>query len=314
MNITYSIQKLVTCVFLFICTAVALLIIASSRQANALQPRLIPDPKTYQAFLLNEWKPGIPTLIAFKDPFCPYCIRDLKKRSQLENHNVFLFWSPILSSDSALRAKAFFHCDQPTSERVINAVINHQPPHCNGVLNQRLFELNQGMVASYDPSSVPQYWLGGRRVSLSSLTLNRPVIDADIIAKLSPLKIDWLRYQGLSINQPVAKRHGVAVVLPDSYRLDAKVLFSMSRSTQYNWYLFTNHLDQQSESQLWCKRWPTRCSRPLSNRELDYPNKEFRLLAGLEQVREAVFLLDGKRLQEREITYLIPKDIRAILH
>ena len=48
---------------------------------------------------------------------------------------------------------------------------------------------------NYDPNSVPQYWLGGAKVGLSSLKLNRPLVAAAAIAEQSILKVDWPRYQ-----------------------------------------------------------------------------------------------------------------------
>ncbi len=304
--------------FLFISLAALLLNHANAALALEPQPRLIPDPGTYQAFLLGEWKPEAPTLIAIKDPFCPYCIRNLKRRAQLKKYNVFLFWAPILGEDSVTRVNEYFKCDSPVGGVVIEAAISRQAPRCTAKIGQKQLMLNRQMVDSYDPKSVPQYWLGGRRVSLANLNLFRPAVNADEIAKLSPLKVDWLRYRGLSLNEPMTMRHNMAIVLPDGYGLDPEVLSLLSNNTLYNWYLFSNNLNEPHKSWLWCQQRADSCVNKAEARDsgdveerLSYYNLEFRLLTGLDQVSQPVFLLEGKVLSDREQVYLVPKEIRG---
>lgn len=275
--------------------------------------RLMPDFTTHKRFLMSEWKPGAPSLIAIKDPMCGYCIRDLKRRVQLQNYNVFLFWAPILSKRSVTRVDEFFRCDNPVEARVLNAAIERTSPRCAGVLKQNLLDLNNEMVASYNPNSIPQYWFGGQRVRLASLNLFRPTVHAETIAKKSALKLNWSRYQSVLANEPLETRHNIAVVLPDSYPLKLEVVERLSASTLFNWYLFSDHFNQGVSSRLWCTQYAGSCDGQITSRGADYANKEFRLLAGLDSVSEPILLLEGKPLSDREISFLVPSDIQAFL-
>ena len=276
--------------------------------------RSIPDLKSYSRFLLNKWMPGAPVLLAINDPRCPYCIRDLKRKAQLKNYNVFLFWAPILGRNSVVRVNEFFRCESPVQDKVIAAVIERKSPLCDGDFNNRLFQLNKQMIDSYQPNSVPQYWLGGKKVSLASLDLYRPKVDALTVAAQSPLKIDWPRYQTLSVNRPVKERFGVAVVLPDPFKVNSEMVAYLAASEDYNWYLVSNNLDKNIRSQLWCNQHSLACDHKNSLPSEHYANQEFRLLTDLNSLQESTFLLEGKRLSDREVSILIPADIQSFFN
>lgn len=299
--------------FLFGMMLILIINFSAFARAQKNKANVIPDPLTYKAFLLNKWKQGAPTLLAITDPFCPYCIRDLKRRSQLQNYNVFLFWAPILSEGSTLRVAEFFQCTSPTDELVINAAINRLSPQCTGTMDDKLFSLNNEIVANYKPNSVPQYWLGGRRVNLSNLNLYRPKVIVENIVGQSSIKLDWSRYQHLLVNTPSVKRHNIAIVFPDSYALTADILSSILDSTEYNWYLSVKPLEHKFGSWFWCQRQPESCSALIANRGAEYYSKELQLLSGLELIVKPTFLLEGKVLSDREIAYLVPRNIRDIL-
>lgn len=295
---------------------VLLILVVSYSSINHAQENkayVIPDLKNYHQFLLNKWKPGAPTLLAIKDPFCPYCIRDLKRRSQLQNYNVFLFWAPILNEQSTNRVKEYFHCASPIDELVIDAAINRLSPQCDGILDDNQFDLNNGIIANYRPNSVPQYWLGGKRVSLSNLNLYRPEVVVEDIIRQSLIKIDWSRYQNILVNAPPFARHNIIILLPDSYELNVDILASILNSPEFNWYLSINTLESKFESWFWCQQKSQNCTVKAVNRDADYYGKELQLLTGLETLKKPTFLLEGKVLSDREIAFIVPRNIRDIL-
>jgi glutaredoxin len=280
-----------------------------SAPSSSLQ---VPNAKTHESFLLEAWKPGKPTLVVFKDPSCPYCVRDLKKRSQLENYNVFLFWAPILGDRSVDHVNAFFKCSSTSSTQVLNAVIRRSIPDCEGQFNKESFALNNAIVENYDPRAVPQYWLGGRQVSLSRLNLSRNVIDSQSIVMASPVKIDWSRYMPSAMNQTLPARNSIGLVLPKGYSLTKQELTALVNDDHYNWYLFTHNIDANHDVAALCALQQRECS-PVLKKQLRKNSAEFMLLTGLNNIEKPKFIFEGKALIKREINYLIPWHISSLL-
>jgi len=273
----------------------------------------IPDSQTYQSFLLDTWNQKKPSLIVFKDPSCPYCIKDLKKREQLSKYNVFLFWAPILGTRSVEHVNSFFNCASSSGEGVLEAVIKRVKPQCAGEFNKKLFELNNEMVKNYDPHSVPQYWLGGRQVSLANLNLSKNKITANSVVNKSPLAVNWPRYQSSAVNEIVKKRHNIGIVLPESYILSLNELRLIASNTLYNWYLFGGEFSAKIKTELGCKRHVGSCLSGVKDRTIEHNNLEFLLLTGLGKTSKPQFILEGKNLLELEKKQLIPKKILAAL-
>jgi len=273
----------------------------------------IPDPQIYKSFLLSAWNKKYPSLIVFKDPSCPYCIRDLKKRQQLSKYNVFLFWAPILGTRSVEHVNSFFKCASSSEDSVLEAVIKRDKPGCSGLFNKTLFDLNNEMVKNYDPHSVPQYWLGGRQVSLANLDLSHNKITANSVVNKSTISVSWPRYQSSAINEIIPKRHNIGIVLPEAYALSLKELRLIANNSLYNWYLFGAEFSAQIKAELGCKRHVNSCSSGVKDRTTEHNNLEFRLLTGLEKISEPQFSLEGKILLELEKKQLIPKEILAAL-
>jgi len=274
--------------------------------------RIIPDPGQYAPFLLQPWQPGKPSVIALKDPFCPYCISALKKYTQLKNYNVYVFWAPILSERSALRSKEFFTCPAPASPEVIDAVVNVRAPRCHGPLKQDLMALNQTIIDNYRPNSVPQYWMGGRQIALSSLKLEKVVVDADSIAYSTSLKIPWSRYQSLALNRPMEQRYHLAILLPAGYPVDAQMLNKIKDNQRFNWYLGSDKVTENTLHDGFLCRYSKELCSDSSIEKYRYANKELRLLSGLNDIQKPTFILEGKVLSGRELAYLLPADLRTL--
>ena len=250
----------------------------------------LPDYDKHQAFLIQPWDPGKPSLMAFKDPRCPYCIKALMNQDRLDNYNVFLFWAPILGPGSQNQVARFFHCQRPADETVISAVVARKYPLCAGDQNQALREINDQMVAAYKPNSVPQYWYGGRRVALSQLNLALPKAERlQLVAQNSPLKIQWQRYSAHAVTPPVKDMLTVGLVLPGNTRLPDTALAIMRQDNEINWYVFPQRKQRSSQ------------------------NSEFRMLTNLESVSKPTWVVEGKILSDKERTSLIDKQLQRII-
>lgn len=163
-----------------------LILIASSASGAS---KIIPGPDEYGDFLVGDWKPDRPTVVVFKDPFCPYCIKAIGKLDSLSDYNVFLFWSPILGKASERRVDEIFHCTRPVSRKVLTAVASRAPPDCHGDRRDELIRLNRQVVDSYHVYAVPAYFFQGRPVSVSMLAKappQHPVINGVVV--------DWDRF------------------------------------------------------------------------------------------------------------------------
>ena len=249
-----------------------------------------PSYAEHKAFLLQQWDPSKPSLIAFKDPRCPYCIKSLQKRERLDNYNVFLFWAPILGPGSQAQVERFFHCETPTNSEVLMAVTLRKYPLCAGSRNEDLRRVNDAMVDAYKPNSVPQYWYGGRRVALAQLNLALPKSERlQLLAQNSPLKIQWDRYQSHAVNPPLKDILTIGVVLPDKAIINENALTIMRQDSDINWYVFDNE-NVNSKSSV-----------------------EFRMLTNLFTVSKATLVVEGKILTEKQRKSLIDKKLQQHL-
>ena len=289
-----------------------LMITLSSLSLAASQQRLS-NIKHDRGFLLGAFKPKAPDLILFEDPFCSYCIEGLKKRAQLKNYNLYIYWHPIMGDESVARVADFFRCKQPVNERLIKGVIDLESPKCQGEINQDLLMRNKQVVASFNPKTLPQYWLNGQPIKFSRLNLVKSVEKAEIIQSESELILHWERYQPFAVNEPLAERHNMAVVVPDSLysAIKLNLIAILNTDTRYNWYFFSKTLSDKMVSMFWCHESPNACLiKPGSEKNQDL-KQEFKLMTGLEHMDEVVFLLGGKILSEKEKKYMSSKAIRS---
>ena len=110
-----------------LCSASLLLLLSfTALSTPAGSSKIIPDPEKYQDFLLEPYKPGAPTVVAFKDPYCGYCIRALQNLEKLSEYNVYLFWAGILGERSVARVDDIFDCAAPVSQTVFDSVVKRE--------------------------------------------------------------------------------------------------------------------------------------------------------------------------------------------
>jgi len=274
----------------------AIIFPVSTLAADANSPRPIPDDMTYGQFLLNDWNPGAPVIITFKDPFCPYCIRALKDIERLDDLNVFMFWSPILGQASISRVEEILHCQAPVGEQVIKAVIERQSPQCTkNKQTEVLAQLNHRMVEAYDPQAVPSYYFGGRRSSLaeiSNLTSRVKQLSA------STVTLDWARYDTLLLQQQSSQLARVVVVVPEDYPRSKDLIDTLLSHSRYQWYI--SSIDNYN---LICSQLNNGCNQE-KRQDFFQKSQEIQLLFGLEENRQPRLILGGRLLSDAQIAGL----------
>jgi hypothetical protein len=251
--------------------------------AWAKTPLPLPSPNDHQFFLLNDWKPNAPTVIAFKDPFCPYCIKALERRNDLSRYNVFLFWYPIFGEKSHNRIGEFFKCAHPVGDQVIKAAISRQSPNCANPPNETLQRLNREMYEAYSPTGVPAFYLGGKQVDLTEL--NQAYFSP--ASKKLGVTLDWQRYQMNRLNSdtkaPHKNQNKVAIYIEDleSNPQAAQLITKLKEDTKYEWYLFPGNIQKLSSRK--CRTFFNDCNR-LQFDQLKKNVAEFKLLFDLKEV------------------------------
>jgi glutaredoxin len=189
--------------------ALCVLLLISS-QASLAQ-RFIPTEEQYFPFLLNGWDPKRQTVVIFKDPYCPHCIKAIPKLPELRNYNVYLFWAPILCERSKKRVDDIFRCTAPASAKVLYAVRNRANPECNNAYANDLRDLNDKMVNNYSINSVPSFFLQGQRLSFGQLKRmqdKRPAINGVVV--------NWRRYQMMQY-LPRHQSKSLSLMVPKGY-------------------------------------------------------------------------------------------------
>lgn len=258
-----------------------------SQAINESAAMPVPDKDRYAAFLMEPWKDGAPTIIAFKDPLCGYCIKALKARSRLENYNVFLFWSPILGNNSKLKVQQIFLCEAPVSDDIMDAVMLRKNIPCHGETKEGLKQLNDNFVTAYSPRFVPQYWYGGQQTDLARLDLRNPQQNNILqVLASSTVKIPWTRYQPVAVSKEKAnKKANIAIVFPGAGTLQPATLELMKRDKQLNWFVFDESTAQQKLI------------------------LEFKMLNNITDSERPVFILEGKPLSEAELAKVLSKNL-----
>jgi hypothetical protein len=179
--------------------------------ASVTAQRFIPTEEQYFPFLLNGWDPKRQTVVIFKDPFCPHCIKAIPRLPELRNYNVYLFWAPILGERSKKRVDDIFHCAAPASAKVLYAVRNRANPDCDNAYENNLRDLNDKMVNNYSINSVPSFFLQGQRLSFGQLKRmqdKRPAINGVVV--------NWRRYQRMQY-LPRHKSKTLSLMVPEGF-------------------------------------------------------------------------------------------------
>jgi hypothetical protein len=252
---------------------------------------IVPDKDTYSDFLMAPWKEDAPTLIAFKDPLCGYCIKALKQRERLKNYNVFLFWAPILTERSKVKVDAFFTCEKPVSDDILDAVVLRKNVACKGKAKTNLRVLNDKMLVRYKPNFVPQYWFGGQRQTFSGLKLSKSTLDIiKQIKLLSSVKIPWQRYSDLALShEGASNKTNIALILPTQMTLSEEDMATLKNDKRLNWYLLSE------------------------NTKSNQRDIEFRMLNDINNVKQPLYILEGKPLSAAEKKIVIPRQLTSLL-
>jgi hypothetical protein len=218
-------------------TTLALLALALSFSVLSV-PMIIPDKDKHSKFLLAPFKPGAPSVVVFKDPYCGYCIRALKKRDRMSEYNVYMFWAGILGDRSAKKVGEILNCAAPISGEVFDSVIKRESRvNCKAGLAEQTAQtrmLNDEMVANYQPNSVPAYYFGGRKVYVSQLDRFKSKLKMNI----TPIQLLWERYEALRVARKNHQGLANAIIFlsPNSVKRPY-VIEALKKDTNYSWYL-----------------------------------------------------------------------------
>lgn len=263
------------------------------------QAFFVPDKENYKDFLIESWKPDVPTIIAFKDPNCGYCIKALKNLAQYKDYNVFMFWSPILGKLSDNKVNDIFDCDDPIGKGVISSVINRESITCKSTSSLRnkrakLEALNHDVVSRYNPQSVPAFYFGGQKVRLNSLAKFKQ----DITNSPSLVKLQWQRYEPIKVSS--SEHSGIAnaiVFIPNDFKSKNDLSNLLKGDPRYNW-----HLAESSCQSINCV---------LTVKEK--LTEELKLLLNITEVDKPILVVNGMVIKpERYGIYQLDKLVKAM--
>jgi thiol-disulfide isomerase/thioredoxin len=250
--------------------------------SNTQEVRFIPTESDYFPFLVNGWDPTRPTVTVFKDPYCPYCIKAIPKLPELVGYNVFLFWAPILGQSSLKRVDDIFHCDSPSSNRVLQAVFERKNPFCKMPLNHQLLELNQQVVDNYQINSVPRFYLQGQSISfamLKQMQKKRPPIYG--------VNVNWQRFNLMQYS-PRQNSHVLSLIVPLARQQD---LLSLINKYQPEFLFLAPDLLESYPQFISCMNQPHTC---LNQSRSEYTQRiaEFRMLFGDSLPTDKLIIVD----------------------
>ena len=253
----------------------------------------IPSVDEYSNFLLEPWKSNAPVLIIFTDPFCPYCIKALKRRDDLKAYNTYLFWYPIFGERSDKRVADIFQCSSPVSTQVISAVIAGKNPGCDGIQNENLTLLNRKMYEAYSPLGVPAYYMGGVKVSVAELK----AWHKSVAAITSSVALDWSRYNINRLDASTGSLSKAILLLPSKYKKVKSLMPMLKTNTDYDWYLF--HDGQRSAYKKTCQYLVGKCESQTLDQYV-VTTQEIELLYDLKAISSPALILNGKILTDVE--------------
>jgi len=258
----------------------------------------VPSVDQHAKFLMEPWKPNAPVLLIFTDPFCPYCIKALKRREELKSYNVFLFWYPIFGERSDNRVSEIFQCASPVSDQVINSVIKGESPACTNAVDKNLMLTDRKFYEAYSPQGVPAYYMGGVKVSVAELKAWHKSL-----AVVAPsVKLDWSRYKINRVDINSSNLSKVMVILPHNYQNKDLLVSALKANAKFEWYWFED--DKGDEYKNSCHELVGKCGAQVLNQYVN-TTQEIKLLYGLEDISKVILILNGKVLSDAEtISYL----------
>jgi glutaredoxin len=261
---------------------ILLFIITLQVTQPAMSASFIPTESEYFPFLINGWDAKRKSVLVFKDPFCPYCIRAIPKIEKITNYNVFIFWAPILGERSVKRVDDIFQCNSPVSKKVFASMLVRKSPDCEAPINEKLKKLNQFVVDNYDINAVPSVFMQGKQISLAQLTeesKKRPAING--------VQVNWKRFKLMKQNSNEEAKT-LALLIPDTHQEKLTTVIDFYKP---EFVFLSSDIIEKSPQYLKCKSNSSLC---LAYQSEQYQEKyqEFTLLLGSSIKAEKLVLID----------------------
>lgn len=256
-------------------------------QAVAKSPLPVPTVESHKEFLVGDWKPNTPSVVMFTDPFCPYCLKALEKKHELNGVNLFMFWYPIFGEKSDTRVAEFFRCESPVSSKVLDAVLQRKSPGCSEKPDPGLEAINKQMYEAYTPPGVPAFYLGGQKLSFAEVKSIQP----DGVAGLG-VNLEWERYANnqLLTDSSAHKRAAIYVGEKLSASKLQKLIKNLQTHREYQWYVFPTKLTQLDKRI--CALFQQPCHGEKT--QLLQASQEIELLYGLDPQSKSRVIIDGR--------------------
>ena len=256
-------------------------------QAMAQSPLPVPTVESHKEFLVGDWKPNSPSVIMFTDPFCPYCLKALEKKHELDNVNLFMFWYPIFGEKSDSRVAEFFRCESPVGSNVIDAVLQRKSPDCSRKPDTELETTNKQMYEAYNPPGVPALYLGGQKVSFAEVKSIELAENHNL-----GIKLDWERYANnqLLTDTSATRRAAIYVAKNLSGGNLKKLTKILQTHKEYTWYIFPTNQSQLNRAV--CSQFQQQCDGKKD--QLLQSSQEIELLYGLDRQTNSRVIIDGR--------------------
>ena len=270
-------------------------------QVTAQPPLPVPTIESHKDFLVGEWKPNAPSVVMFTDPFCPYCLKALEKKHELEGVNLFMFWYPIFGEKSNNRVSEFFRCESPVGSRVLDAVLERKSPACTEKPDTGREAINQQMYESYAPPGVPAFYLGGRKLSFAEVKSIQPDENQGVGVNLA-----WERYANNQLinNSTSNKRAAIYVAEKLSAFKLKKITEMLQAHKEYQWYIFPTK--DKHLSRAICSQLHQACDD--KKYQLIQASQEIELLYGLDSQSTSRVIINGRLVGKEHL----PNDLREL--
>jgi hypothetical protein len=256
-------------------------------QVMAQSPLPVPTVESHKEFLVGDWKPNSPSVIMFTDPFCPYCLKALEKKHELDNVNLFMFWYPIFGEKSDSRVAEFFRCESPVGSNVIDAVLQRKSPDCSRKPDTGLETTNKQMYEAYNPPGVPALYLGGQKVSFAEVKSIELAENHSL-----GIKLDWERYANNQLLTDTSANRRAAIYVAKN--LSGAKLKKLTKILQthkdYKWYIFPTNHSQLNKAV--CSQFQQQCDGKKDR--LLQSSQEIELLYGLDRQTNSRVIIDGR--------------------
>lgn len=267
-------------------------------QVIAKSPLPVPTIESHKKFLVGDWKPNAPSVVMFTDPFCPYCLKALEKKHELNGVNLFMFWYPIFGEKSDIRVAEFFRCASPTSSTVLEAVLQRKSPGCAEQPDAGLEAINKQMYEAYTPPGVPAYYLGGQKASFTEVKSIQP--DGGLGLGVN---LEWERYADNQLLNDSSAHKRAAIYIGENLSASKlkKLIKNLQTHKEYQWYVFPTKHTQLNRAI--CSQFQQPCDGKKA--KLLQASQEIELLYGFNLRSNSQVIIDGRLVGVVQL----PKDL-----